>query len=62
MERTFSIGEKDGGNRFHCAANRTFLFDEIFIREIRIAYLSRRAPAEYPGIALRRFGRIYVHG
>src|ERR1700728_621012 len=60
-ERAFSIGEKDGGNRIDCAANGTFLFDEIQVGKIRIADLPRRAAAEYPGIAFRRFGRIYVH-
>jgi hypothetical protein len=34
------------------------VFDKILIREIRIADLSRRTLAEYPGIAFRRFGRI----
>src|ERR1700733_5997173 len=45
-ERAFSIGKKDGGNRFDCAANRTFLFYEILIRDIRIADLPPRAAAE----------------
>ena len=55
-ERAFPIGKKDGGDRFDCSPGRTLLFYKILIGKISIALLSRRAPAEYPGI------RLGVHG
>ena len=57
-KRALSIGEKDSGDRFDGPTVGTLVFDKILIGEIRIAYLSRRATAEYPGIAFRRFGWI----
>ena len=51
-KRTFPIGKKNGGNRYDCSPGCTLLFYKILIGKIRIALLSRRTPAQYPGIDL----------
>src|ERR1700722_10186094 len=49
-KRAFPVGEKNSGHWYNHSPVRILLFYEIFIRKVRIAFLSRRAEAQDPAI------------